>query len=281
MRPGFWPFSTMFVFLSKLLPLFVYPLGLACIVLVLAGIFYKRTRLRNTLIIISLAILWLSSTSGVANGLAKSLEWQYLPLKDVPTADVIVVLGGGTEPAIYPRSSVEINSAGDRVLYAAQLYKQGKAGHLLLSGAEIDWLSDSTSSPAQDMATILKSIGVPEDALWLETRSLNTYENALYAKQFLQEKGIHKILLVTSAMHMPRAVAVFQKQGLEVIPAPVDYSVTQVNGPTDVTDWVNQFLGLLPSAGNLSTTTNALKEYLVFLYTICVAGCNYLQLYEC
>jgi len=257
----------MFVFLSKLLPLFVYPLGLACIVLILAVIFYKKNRLRSALIIISLAILWLSSTSIVANGLAKSLEWQYLPLKDVPTADVIVVLGGGTEPAIYPRSGVEINSAGDRVLYAAQLYKQGKAGHLLLSGAEIDWLSDSTSSPAQDMATILKSIGVPEDALWLETRSLNTYENALYAKQFLQEKGIHKILLVTSAMHMPRAMAVFQKQGLEVIPAPVDYSVTQVNGPLDVNDWVDQFLGLLPSAGNLSTTTNALKEYLgIFIY---------------
>jgi uncharacterized SAM-binding protein YcdF (DUF218 family) len=255
----------MFVFLSKLLPLFVYPLGLSCILLIAALILRNKNQLRNLLIVMTVVILWLSSTSVISNALAKSLEWQYLPPKEVPISDVVVVLGGGTEAAIYPRPGVEINSAGDRVLYAAQLYKEGKVQHILLTGGEIDWLNSTSSTPAEEMATILKSMGIPEDALWLETRSQNTYENALYSKQLLDEKGISKIILITSAMHMPRAVALFQKQGLDVIPVPVDYSVTQADVQIDNTDLIGQFIGLLPSTGSLNTTTNALKEYLGIL----------------
>jgi uncharacterized SAM-binding protein YcdF (DUF218 family) len=255
----------MFVFLSKLLPLFVYPLGLSCILLIAAIVLRNRNRVRNLLIVIAIVILWLSSTSILSNALAKSLEWQYLPLKEIPISEVIVVLGGGTEAAIYPRPGVEINSAGDRVLYAAQLYKEGKARHILLTGGEIDWLNSTSSTPAEEMATILKSMGIPEDALWLETRSQNTYENALYSKQLLDQKGIKKIILITSAMHMPRAVALFQKQGLDVIPVPVDFSITQADALFNNTDLIGKFIGLLPSASSLSTTTNALKEYLGIL----------------
>jgi hypothetical protein len=68
---------------------------------------------------------------------------QYSPPTDIPAADAIVVLGGGTEPAIPPRRSVEINSAGDRVFAAAQLYRDGKAPVLILSGGNIDWLSST------------------------------------------------------------------------------------------------------------------------------------------
>jgi uncharacterized SAM-binding protein YcdF (DUF218 family) len=96
---------------------------------------------------------WCSYSCGshprsVANALARSLEWQYSPPTDIPAADAIVVLGGGTEPAIPPRRSVEINSAGDRVFAAAQLYRDGKAPVLILSGGNIDWLSSTASTPA-------------------------------------------------------------------------------------------------------------------------------------
>ena len=259
----------MFVFLSKFLPLFVYPLGLACILLVLALLLRAKSRLWPFLLLAALLILWLSSTALVANGLARSLEWKYLPPDEVPALDTAVVLGGGTEPSIYPRSGVEVTGAGDRVLYAARLYREGKIKHILLSGGEIEWLTSSTSSPAEDMAALLTEIGIPQEALWLEGESRNTHENAVYGQKMLEEKGIQKVLLITSAMHMPRSVALFEKLGVEVIPLPVDYSIIRQDENTGNGDLIGQLLGFLPSAGNLVTTTNALKEYLgILTYTL-------------
>jgi uncharacterized SAM-binding protein YcdF (DUF218 family) len=253
---------SMFIFLSKLLPLFAYPLGLACLLLVLALAFHRNARVRWGLTLTAVLILWLSSTTGLSNLLARSLEYRYQPPDEIPAAEVAVVLGGGTDPAVPPRSSVEINSAGDRVLYAAELYRQGLARRLLLTGGEISWQTGGFSSPAEDMAAILTTIGVPQEALWLETESLNTYENALFCAEMLAESGIQTILLVTSAMHMPRAVALFEAQGLEVIPLPVDYSVTdEVLGEGDTNTALVKVLDIIPNASNLTLTTAALKEY--------------------
>jgi uncharacterized SAM-binding protein YcdF (DUF218 family) len=260
----------MFIFLSKLLPLFVYPLGLAFLLLLLAVLSSANRKLSMAYIILALAILWLSSTTGVSNLMARSLEWRYKPLEEIPTGEAIVLLGGGTEPAIYPRPGVEINGAGDRVLYAAQLYKDGKAPIILLSGGEITWLNDGSATPAEDMAKILSSIGVPSEAMIIEDRSRNTYENALYAKELLGEKGINKILLVTSAMHMPRSVALFEAQDFEVTPLPVDYSVVE-NQSAESQDsiFITKILNIIPNASNLTLTTNALKEYLgTFIYQL-------------
>src|SRR5512133_2902508 len=124
----------MLVFLSKLLPLFVYPVGLACLLLGLALAFYRLPRLRTGLIAAALLVLVIGGNRWVAAGLVRSLEWRYLPPRELPRAEAIVVLGGGTEPAQPPRSGTEVNGAGDRVLEAARLFKQGSAPHILLSG---------------------------------------------------------------------------------------------------------------------------------------------------
>ena len=124
----------------------------------------------------------------------------------------------------------------------------------------------SGSSPAVDMAVLLGLLGVPEDAIWLEPDSRNTYENALNSRIMLDARGIRRVVLVTSAAHMPRSVALFERQGLEVIPAPADFRVTQAgwqmltSGSPEA-----QMVGLLPSAENLAITTSALKEYLGIL----------------
>ena len=180
------------------------------------------------------------------------------------------MLGGGTEPASPPRTTVEINGAGDRVLYAAELYREGKAPFILLSGGDIEWLSSGSTTPAQDMAALLVQMGVPESALWLENESKNTYENALYAKEFLDEQDINQILLVTSAMHMPRAVALFEKQGFEVTPLPVDFSVTDsISASSSEGNIVGKLIDIMPTASNLALTTNAMKEYLgYFIYKL-------------
>ena len=260
----------MFVFLSKLLPLFVYPLGLGSILIVLAVILNKYKRLRNGLAIAAAVILWGFSNHWVDMALTHGLEWQYLPPLDAPKAEAIVVLGGGTSPAQYPRPTTEMSGAGDRVYYAAHLYREGRAPFVMLSGGTIDWMSNGPSTPAAEMADIITFMGVPESALWLEDKSQNTHENAVFSAQMLKEKGIHRILLVTSAIHMPRAMAVFKKQGLEVIPAPTDFKVTQVAWDGLLHgSFESQIIYLLPDASDLGSTTNALKEYIgLFVYRL-------------
>jgi uncharacterized SAM-binding protein YcdF (DUF218 family) len=252
----------MFLFLSKFLPIFIYPLGLAVIFLVAALFLRRSPRWQRICILTALGILLIASNTWIPAILTRSLEWQYLPLETYPQAEVIVVLSGSTHSAQYPRQIVEISGAGDRILYAAHLYHQGVAPKLLLTGGYIDWMAER-NAPANDMAKILQVLGVPEEALWYETESRNTYENAFFTWRILAKKGIDRIVLVTSAMHMPRAVALFEKQGFEVVPAPADYNLTQ-------SDWerlwqpnlTTQLFNALPSVGNLNDTTLALKEYL-------------------
>ena len=91
----------MFVYLSKILPLFVYPLGLACILLLIWLLIKKNRRSYRGLVIAALLLLWLGGNRWVSFALARSLEWRYLPSDPIPQADVIVVLGGGTESGDY------------------------------------------------------------------------------------------------------------------------------------------------------------------------------------
>ncbi|HEY3344246.1 MAG TPA: YdcF family protein [Anaerolineaceae bacterium] len=253
----------MFVFLSKFLPQFVYPLGLVSLLLVAALAVGRRPRVRNAALIISLALIWIGGNRWVADALIRSLEWRYLPPAALPHAEAIVVLGGGTDPMVYPRSTTEINSAGDRIIYAARLYKQGAAPHLLLSGGYITWTEDRPSTPAQEMADLLHLMDVPDTALWLQNHSQNTYEDALYSSQMLKEKGITRVILITSAMHMPRAVELFRADGIDVIPAPTDYSVTAADFRSLTWDSLPGFLiNLVPDVSSLRGTSTVLKEYI-------------------
>jgi uncharacterized SAM-binding protein YcdF (DUF218 family) len=258
----------MFVFLSKLLPQFIYPLGLVVGLLVLALIFQRRRTWQTAILVLALVILWLGGNRWVSYGLARSLEWQYLPAVELPTADVIIILGGGTDPQEYPRQTPELNSAGDRVFYGAYLYQQGKSSRLLLSGGRIDWLDNGISAPADEMADILHIMGVPDEALIREDRSLNTYENAEFSAEILADLGIQRVILVTSAMHMPRSVALFEHQGLEVIPAPTDFKVTQPGWDSLFSaGWQSYLVHFFPDVSNLNLTTAVLKEYIgMFIY---------------
>ena len=254
------------LFLSKFLPQFLYPIGLITILIILALVFRKRTRLQVALLIISLAVIWLAGNRWTAFSLARSLEWRYFPPSEIPEDQVTVVLGGGTDPYLNPRPMVEVNSAGDRITYTAALFNEGVSSRIILSGGGIDWFSPE-NSPAYEMYELLQLMGVPEKNLVLETKSRNTYENAFNTKQILQQENINQVLLVTSASHMPRAVRLFEEQGLEVTPMPVDYTVT-LDGWNQLWHGTLQsyLLNLIPQASNLSLTTKIFKEYLGMLY---------------
>jgi uncharacterized SAM-binding protein YcdF (DUF218 family) len=255
----------MFVFLSKFLPPLIYPLGLAIALVAFAFLLRKRPRLRAAAEIAALLLLLLASNRWVSYSLARTLEWQYIPAGEIPPADVIILLGGATEPAQAPRPQVEVNSAGDRILYAAALYRQNKAPAILVSGGNINWLENRGTTPATDLVELLELTGVPRDAIWLEDQSQNTYENALYSARLLRQKGITRVILVTSAMHMPRSMALFRAQGFEPFAAPADFTVTR-SGWAELTSSPTAILvNSLPNAGSLALTTNVLKEYIGLL----------------
>lgn len=256
--------SVVFVFLSKLLPLFVFPLGLIALLLILALVW---RRARRYAIILALIILWVGSSRYVAYALIRSLESRYTPLAAAPQADAIVVLGGGTRGSDPPRPIPEVNEAGDRLLYGAQLYHDGAADIVLVTGGSIDWLTPEGIDPeANDMSALMALLGVPPEAVWLEDESRNTYENALYSAQMLADADMNDILLVTSAMHMPRSVPLFEMQGLHVTPAPADYLVSDAEwdhlwrgGPTAT------IINLMPNVEYLTYTSRVLKEYIGLL----------------
>ncbi|WP_066379267.1 MULTISPECIES: YdcF family protein [unclassified Anabaena] len=257
----------MFLYLSKLLPLFFYPLGLASISLVVALFtLWKRPRIAAIAVSLALVVLLLCSNAWVAKYLVRSLEWQNMPPAQLPTADAIVVLGGATKSAFPPRPGVDLAEQGDRVIYAAQLYRQKKAPIIVLSGGRIDWRG-SGSPESADMADILTSIGIPSEALIQEPDSLNTYQNAVNVKKILDARGIRQILLVTSAIHTPRSLKIFQRQGIDAIPAPTDFLVSQ-NELQEISRTPKAaILSLLPDTDNLHQFTNALKEYIgTFVY---------------
>ena len=252
----------MFLFLSKLLPLFLYPLGLACVLLVVALVMsWRRSRWGPLPVVLALIVLLLGSNSWVANSLVRSLEWQHIPVGKLPTADAIVLLGGATKSAFPPRPAVDLSEEGDRVLYAAQLYREGKAPVVIASGGRIDWRGGGLAE-SSDMADILVNLGVPNSAILQDSKSLNTYQNAVNVRQIMQERGIRRVLLVTSAMHMPRSLRIFQRQGIEAIPAPTDFLITQqeINEPSSSPQAT--LLNLVPDADRLQNTTRALKEYI-------------------
>ena len=257
----------MFLYLSKLLPLFFYPLGLASVSLIVALVtLRKRPRIATIAISLSLAILLLCGNAWVAKYMVRSLEWQNIPSSQIPKAEAIVVLGGGTKSATWPRPTVDLGEAGDRIIYAAQLYFQKKAPIIILSAGRIDWRG-SGSPESADMATILTSIGVPSEVIIQEPDSLNTYQNAVNVRKILAERQIKKVLLITSAMHNPRALKIFQRQGIDVIPTPTDFLVSQDDLQKLTNTPKSAILNLLPDTDNLHQFTVALKEYLgIFIY---------------
>lgn len=247
----------MYVYLSKILPVFVMPLSLAIILLLAALLVLRRGRRRIAGGVVALAVLllWVSSMPATAVKLYRGLEAQYppTPLVDVPVADCMVLLGGAVAPPLAPRVAIEFSESIDRVYQAAKLYGAGKARSLIVTAGNQPW-SASPWTEADLLRELLVEWGVPRGEIFLEGSSRNTRENAIYSKNLVDSIHCEESLLVTSAAHMPRAVAAFQSVGISVIPVSVDVRVVDEGG-----------LGpsaFLPSAGALAMTSEALREWI-------------------
>lgn len=241
----------MFV-VSKLAIVLISPLGASlfggvlALVVALAG----RKRLAFCLGSLALVWLWFWSLPVASNWVRGYLEDQHpqVAIQDVPQAEAIVVLGGAVSPAGHGELYPNLESGADRVWHAARLFHASKAPLMLISGGSDP--EHSATSEAEAMRRLMLALGVSEHAILLEQRSLNTAQNAKYSAGLLAQKDVTGILLVTSALHMPRAKALFEAEGLEVIPAATDHEV--LSRPL----WRN----LLPETSALDGSSRAIKE---------------------
>lgn len=221
---------------------------------------WRRSRFAAVPLSLALVVLLVGSSGWMGDVIVRSLESQHLPAPNLPKVDAIVVLGGCTQPQLAPRSWVEIMDEGDRLIHAARLYQAGNAPRVILSGGRIDWAGGG-GSEAADMAQMMQFFGVPYSAILRDDTSLNTYENAVNVKQIMDAQGIKRILLVTSAFHMPRSLLIFKKLGIEAIAAPTDFVATSGEAQALQASPESTTLNLLPDAYRLEKTTKALKEY--------------------
>ncbi|GHA03438.1 hypothetical protein GCM10008090_10650 [Arenicella chitinivorans] len=244
------------VILIKLISNLLYPLGLSCSLLVLGLLarWRQRRRIAGCSIVLSVLVLLLSSNPMVARWLAGKLESQYpqQPLQLIANHDAILVLGGGiripTAPAMHPQLGV----SSDRLWYAAQLYRAGKAPRVFLLGGNV-YPQPGLQPEAFYARDLLVQWGVPVDAIVLETQSRTTEQNRDGLRPLIQQYELKSALLVTSALHMPRAKVLFDDLPLRLTPASADVLVREVAYPT-LFEW-------LPSASALLLSTKALHEY--------------------
>lgn len=223
------------------------------LLLLLGGLYGQRRAARCAPYMIAAAVLllYLQSTPWLAmrlNGLLESAG--VASLVQVRQTQAIVVLGGGKRPAPEYAANVLGGDSYARLRYAAYLARASGLPLLLSGGAP---------SGGEPEAPIMARALTQEYGLvarWVEAGSATTAENARLSAALLQASGVKRITLVTQAWHMPRAVPLFEAQGLQVLPAPTGF--TRYEGVT-LQHW-------LPAGRAMQEVYQAEREGLGLLY---------------
>ena len=240
------------IYLHKVLPLIVSPLFLI-IFLIILGAILKSKKIN----FLGVVILILCSLPIVSNKLISYLEKDYLPqdISTIDMADAIVVLSGMIKTIkVDDKLKYEFNDSVDRILSGIDLFKDNKAPLIILTKGKVPWsMGLSEGEYLKDFAI---KFGVPKESILLTENVQNTDQEAKAVKRLLNTNEI-KIILVTSAFHMPRAKKVFVASGIKVIPFAVDY----VSSEQKIT-----FMHFIPSAGSLGATSFAVRELIGRLY---------------
>jgi uncharacterized SAM-binding protein YcdF (DUF218 family) len=162
---------------------------------------YSRTRIIKSAVTFAVIYILIFYTPLVWY-MSEPLKIVQQPVK----ADAIVVFGGGAGESGVPGQGYE-----ERVTHAVDLFKKGYAGYIVFSSGYTNILKEPDV-----MKALAISLGVPGDAIIVETNSSNTYKNVLNVKEILKEKGWKRILLISSPYHMRRVSMVFHKNAKEI-----------------------------------------------------------------
>ncbi len=215
----------MFFILSKLLLFLLRPLNWVLALLVFA-LWGRGPRWRRRALIAALGVFMVFGNRGLSNwavgwwemetGTAEQLEGPY---------DIGILLGGYTSRYVVPNTDRHnFSERANRFLNALELFESGRFQRLLLSGGSGALMPGKGLTEAATTAQWLAATGIPDSLIIVESQSRNTYENARNTARLLKERYPEaRCLLLTSAFHMPRALACFERQGVEVDPFSVDH----------------------------------------------------------
>lgn len=248
----------MYFFIQKMLAAIILPLPIS-LILLLIGLIFLIAHFRKvaiTLILLGLICLFVFSLPFIPEYLLSQLESQYQPLIIAP-GDVhrIVVLGGGVRAHNHYPPNTQLNSASlSRLIEGIRLYRQLQTQknetELILSGGRVF----NAPSEAGRMQNVAVMLGVLKQDVHIEEGSKNTYQEAIYLQPKLKKEPF---ILVTSAVHMPRAMQIFTQLGMHPIPAPTQY-ISKNYHPI--------FRYFIPKALNLAYADIAIHEYLGMFY---------------
>ena len=240
------------IYLHKFLPLIASPLFFVLIV-ILIGTYLKSKKIS----FFGLLFLIFCSLPIISNKLIFFLEKDYSrkEISNVSKADAIVVLSGMVSTIkTNGKISYEFNNAVDRILSGIDLFKEDKASYLILTNGKLPW---SLGIPEGEyLKKFSIKFGIPEDRILLTDNVQNTDQEAKSVRKLLKTNKAN-IILVTSALHMPRAKKVFEATNIKVIPFAVDFR-TSIKKIT--------IIDFIPSANSLKDTSNFFREMIGRLY---------------
>ncbi len=210
----------MFFFLSKTLLFLLSPFTWLCALIGLH--FFGKSKWKKKTKWVGIFILLFFTNTLIFNFFCGQWEIPGTRIEKVKKHDVAIILGGMFE---YDNSlkRISIRRQGDRLIQALTLYHSKKVDKLLITG-DNGHLIDKGLQEARQVKELLIQWGIPKEDIITEERSINTYENAKFTAQILRQSYPHfsKFILVTSGIHMKRALACFEKQGIYCTPFSTD-----------------------------------------------------------
>ncbi len=241
----------MFFIISKILSYLLRPV-IWLLILAAIALFHKNQRKRRQSLLLGFLVLLFFSNTFIVTKITSL--WAVSPTQVTRTYDVGVVLGGGTVTYEKKYNRVTYKGDIDRLLQAITLYEDGKIKKILVTGA-----SGNLMYPHLKEAKLLRSFllktGIPKRNILMDTLAENTHENAVYTKRILeQHPHIRSVLLITSSLHMRRAMACFRHEGVSVQP----YATNLINSETH---WNVEYL-LIPNASNFLIWDGVIHEIL-------------------
>lgn len=184
------------------------------LIAIIIGWRLKNKRLKKRFFLGAALLTLFFSNTVIFCEFARMYEPTGTKIEEVGTYDVGIVLGGMAE---YDNNlkRLSLRRGGDRIWQALHLYKLGKVQKLMIVGAN-GYLGDDPLNEALQFKNVLLDFGIPERDVIIEVESKNTYQNAVASKKVLDNYPmLQKCLLITSALHMPRSEACFQKAGFK------------------------------------------------------------------
>ena len=238
------------IYLHKILPFFLSPLGLSLVLLILFFIYRKKT-----FVFLTLLILIISSNPYFSNYLIKNLEHPYkpIPVSLIKENDAVVVLSGMIHQVGGENYSTYEFSDPDRFFAGIDLIKQKKSDKLIFTAGQLPW-TENWKPEGYILKDKAISLGVRSQIL-VTNNVENTYEESIAVTKLVPSNS--SIVLVTSAFHMHRSKYIFEKQGFNVTPFPVDFRAQNRNFTV---------LELLPSVNALKKTSRFIRENIGRLY---------------